>query len=141
MTSKFEPRVLQLGYVALETADIDRSKDHYLETIGMTETGKEDSGSVYLSIGYEHHNIVLRRGQQKSLLHLGFQLKPGTDLRDFVGEARDYGVGAELKSDSQPGISKLVEIEVAGGNVFQFYTDIEAPRKRGSRRCVLAMSR
>jgi catechol 2,3-dioxygenase-like lactoylglutathione lyase family enzyme len=127
MTSKFEPRVFQLGYVALETADIDRSKDHYLETIGMTETGKEDSGSVYLSIGYEHHNIVLRRGQQKSLLHLGFQLKPGTDLRDFVGEARDYGVGAELKSDSQPGISKLVEIEVAGGNVFQFYTDIEAP--------------
>jgi D-mannonate dehydratase len=78
MIKKFEPKVFQLGYVALETADIERSKDHYIETIGMTETGKDDGGSVYLSIGYEHHNIVLRRGKKKSLLYLGFQLKPGT---------------------------------------------------------------
>ncbi len=69
MIKKFEPKVFQLGYVALETADIERSKDHYIETIGMTESAK-DEGSVYLSIGYEHHNIVLRQGKQKSLLHL-----------------------------------------------------------------------
>lgn len=127
MTRKFDPKVFQLGYVALESADIERSKDHYLETLGMTETGKGDGGSVFLSIGYEHHNIVLRRAEQKSLLHLGFQLKPGIDLQAFAKEARDHGLGAEVRSDSQPGISKLVQIEVAGGNVFQFYTDIDAP--------------
>jgi len=81
-----------------------------------------------LSIGYEHHNVVLGRGKQKSLLHLGFQLKLGTDLKDFAKKAQDYGVGAERKSNSQSGISNLVEIEIPHGNVFQF--SLICPLKR-----------
>ena len=42
-------------------------------------------------------------------------------------EAVNYGVRAEIKSDSQPGISELVEVEVAEGNVLQFYNAITAP--------------
>jgi catechol-2,3-dioxygenase len=109
MQKKFDPKVFQLGYVALATPDLARAKDHYLETIGLTETD-EARGEVYLSVGYEHHNIVLRGADKKSLLHLGFQLKPEIDLKDFVREALNYGVRAEIKSDSQPGISELVEL-------------------------------
>src|ERR1700679_271593 len=67
MREKFDPNVFELGYVALETADIERTKNHYLETIGMTQTAKGDDGSVFLSIGYNHHNIVLRPAKQKAL--------------------------------------------------------------------------
>jgi catechol-2,3-dioxygenase len=126
MHKKFDPKVFQLGYVALATPDLARAKDHYLETIGLTET-EEARGEVYLSVGYEHHNIVLRRADKKSLLHLGFQLKPEIDLKDFVQEAVNYGVRAEIKSDSQPGISELVEVEVTEENVLQFYNAITAP--------------
>jgi hypothetical protein len=38
MQRQFAPRVFQLGYIALETPDILRAKDHYAETIGMSET-------------------------------------------------------------------------------------------------------
>ena len=34
MHRKFDPKVFQLGYVALETADIERTKDHYLGPSG-----------------------------------------------------------------------------------------------------------
>ena len=51
MNRKFDPKVFELGYVALETADIERTKDHYLENIGMTQTAEGDDGSVFLSIG------------------------------------------------------------------------------------------
>jgi hypothetical protein len=37
MQGKFDPKVFQLGDVALATADIERTKDHYLEAIGMTD--------------------------------------------------------------------------------------------------------
>lgn len=127
MSSKFDPKVFQLGYVALETADIEKAKDHYGETIGMAETAVGHDGESYLSIGYEHHNIVLRKAEKKALTHLGFQLKPHIELKDFMQEAKDYGLSAQLKSDSQPGIRELVEIAGPGGNVFQFYTGIEAP--------------
>ena len=76
MQKKFDPKVFQLGYVALETVDIERTKDHYLRTLGMTATATGDDGAVYLSIGHDHHNLVLRPAKQRSLLHLGFQLKP-----------------------------------------------------------------
>ena len=60
MHKKFDPKVFQLGYVALATPDLARAIDHYIETIGLTETD-EAREEVYLSVGYEHHNIVLRR--------------------------------------------------------------------------------
>src|SRR5205807_5610461 len=88
MTRKFDPKVFQLGYVALETADIQRTKDHYLETIGMTQTAKGDDGSVFLSIGYNHHDLVLRPARQKALLHIGLHLKPGIVVSDLAHQAR-----------------------------------------------------
>jgi catechol-2,3-dioxygenase len=127
MQTKFDPKVFQLGYIAIESADIEKTKDHYAETIGMTETDVGHDGERYLSIGYDHHNVVLRKAEKKSLLHLGFQLKPHVELQAFVKDARAYGLKAELKTDSQPGVRELVEVEGPGGNIFQFYSEITAP--------------
>ncbi|MFA1624335.1 hypothetical protein ACDY96_16290 [Rhizobium mongolense] len=107
MQKQFAPRVFKLGYIALETPDILRAKDHYAETIGMSETATGHDGERYLSIGYEHHNIVLRHAEQKALGHLGFQLGPGTDLKELVGELCATGLSAQIKSDSQPGTPAL----------------------------------
>jgi catechol 2,3-dioxygenase-like lactoylglutathione lyase family enzyme len=124
---KFDPKVFQLGYVALETPEFEKTKDHYLETIGMTETAKGDDGSAYLSMGYNNHDIVLKKAQGKALLHLGYQLKPMWELNDFAKEVTDCGLTAKLKSDCQPGISELIEVEGPGGNMFQFYSKMTAP--------------
>jgi len=123
----FAPKVFQLGYVALEATDISKSKDHYAETIGMTETAVGHDGESYLSIGYEHHNIVLRKAEQKALAHLGFQLKPEIEIKDLLREAQEAGLTATTKSDSQPGIAELVEITAPGDVVHQFYHEIATP--------------
>jgi catechol-2,3-dioxygenase len=68
MQKKFDPRVFRLGYVALATADIERTREHYLENIGLTQTAKGDDGSVFLSVGYDNHNIVLTPVDRKALL-------------------------------------------------------------------------
>jgi Glyoxalase/Bleomycin resistance protein/Dioxygenase superfamily len=136
MQRKFDPKVFQLGYVALESADLERTKDHYLMTLGMTETGKGDDGSVYLSIGHNHHDLVLRPAKQKSLIHLGFHLKPHIAIADFAREVREYGLPATIKTDSQPGVAELVEVEGPGGNVFQFCSAVEAPTPGFKETCV-----
>jgi catechol 2,3-dioxygenase-like lactoylglutathione lyase family enzyme len=127
MSRKFDPKVFRLGYIALETADFERTRDHYLQTIGMTQTARGDDGSAYLSIGYNSHDIVLKPAAGKVLLHLGYHLKPGIELTDFAADAERFGLAAKIKSDSQPGISKLVEVEGPGGNIFQFYSEMAAP--------------
>ena len=84
MQTKFDPKVLQLGYVALGTPDIEPTKHHYLQIMGMTEVERGADGSVYLSIGYNHHDLVLRPTDQKALLHVGFHLKPHVLVSDLA---------------------------------------------------------
>jgi hypothetical protein len=124
---KFDPKVFRLGYVALATADIERTKEHYLEAIGLTQTAKGDDGSVFLSVGYDQHNIVLSPAGGKALRHVGFQLSPGIAVAEFAKEVRAFGLAAEITTDSQPGIAELVEVEGPGRSIFQFYSTMEAP--------------
>src|SRR5260370_6148205 len=124
---KFDPKVFRLGYVALATADIERTKEHYLEAIGLKSTGKGDDGSVFLSLGYDQHDIVRSPTGEKALRHVGFQLNPGIAVAEFAKEVRAFGLAAEIKTDSQPGIAELVEVEGPGHNIFQFYGTMEAP--------------
>jgi catechol 2,3-dioxygenase-like lactoylglutathione lyase family enzyme len=124
---KFDPKVFRLGYVALATADIERTKEQYLEAIGLTQTAKGDDGSVFLSLGYDQHNIVLSPAGEKALRHVGFQLNPGIAVAEFAKEVRAFGLAAEIQTDSQPGIAELVEVEGPGQNIFQFYGTMEAP--------------
>lgn len=118
------PKVFKLGYVAMGAADLAKTKDYYLKTMGTHEVDTDSDGNVYLSIGQSHHDIVLSPAAEKSLSHVGFQLNKGTDLDDFAKQARAYGVQAEIKSDSQPGIARLVEVTVAEDHVAQFYETV-----------------
>jgi hypothetical protein len=119
--------VFQLGYVALECPDFEKTKEHYAETIGMRQTEKGHDGEVYLSIGYEHHNIVLKKAEKKALTSLGFQLQPGTDLKALVKELGDQGFAVAMKSDAAPGIAEMVEFEAVPGVILQLYPEIAAP--------------
>ncbi|MFE3836509.1 VOC family protein [Pseudogemmobacter sonorensis] len=127
MQKPFDPKVFQLGYVTIETPDLARAAAHWAETMGLVETARGHEGELFLSVGYEHHNLVLRESTGKAIGNLGFQLKPGTDLAAFLKEAEEYGIGGRIKSDSQPGLGALVELDGPGGLTLQFYTDIEAP--------------
>lgn len=127
MTKAFAPKVFQLGYIAMECPDFEKTKDHYAETMGMAQTAVGHDGEVYLSIGYEHHNIVLKKAERKALTNLGFQLQPGIELPALVKELAGHGFAAQIKTDSQPGVPSLVEFEPVPGVVLQLFPDIEAP--------------
>ena len=79
----FDPKVFQLGYVGLGCTDLEKTAAHYINNVGLSETAKGHEGEIYLSVGYEHHNIILKKTEQKSLLSLGYQLKPNIDDCDL----------------------------------------------------------
>jgi catechol-2,3-dioxygenase len=123
----FDPKVFQLGYVALATPDVERAKRHYQQSLGMTEVERGGDGSIYLSIGYSHHDIVLRPAKEKALLNVGFQLKPHIKVGDFARDVRQIGLNATVKTDSLPAVAELVDVEAPGGLALQFYNAIAAP--------------
>lgn len=119
------PKVFKLGHVTLGVADLSQTRDYYVRALGLNEV-EADSRTAWLSVATQHHDIALVKGNP-GLLHLGYQLTPGTDLGRFQAEARAFGLQAELKSDSQPGIAAMVEVTAPGGHVLQFYDRIETP--------------
>ena len=100
------------GLLVAGSGGCDRAVD-----LGMTEVARGDDGSVYLSIGYNHHDLVLCPAKEKALLHVGFHLKLHISVSDLAREARELGLSATVKSDSQPGGAELVEVEAPGGVV------------------------
>lgn len=127
MRKIFNPKVLQLGYVSLFTPDLARAQDHYAEGIGLAVTDKGPEGELYLSVGYDHHNVVLYPGADRAIANIGFQLKPDIELGDFVKDAEAFGLKGTVKSDSQPGVASLVEFDLPGDLRLQFYNEIAAP--------------
>ena len=122
----FDPLVYQLGYVALESADFERSCAHYIDKVGLTETARDDEGARYLSVGYNSHDLVLKPAQGKALLHLGFPLSRIVDLSAFEKQLGELGLPVARKSDSQPGIPLLLDVEGPGAHRMQFYHDMGA---------------
>lgn len=67
----------------------------------------DGEGSVFLSLGYDQHNIVLSPGDEKALRHVGFQLNPSIAVAEFAKQVRAFGLAAEIKTDSQPAITMI----------------------------------
>lgn len=122
--AEFNPKTVGLGYVALGSTDPARAVAHYRDVLGLTETGSE-GGATYLSLCGAHHDIVVTRASEKSFVHQGYQLRADIELAAFAKELGAAGFAAQIKSDSQPGVAKLVEIDGPGGVTFQFYKEME----------------
>ncbi|MFT6676670.1 MAG: catechol-2,3-dioxygenase [Sulfitobacter sp.] len=120
------PKVFELGYVALGTADLARTKDYYVNTLGTREVDSDAEGNHYLSIGYHHHDIILTPSDAGGLLRTGYQLCPDVDVVDFAKTLKDHGLTPKHRSDSQPGVKGLIEVDVAG-HIHHFYDSIETP--------------
>ena len=74
----------------------------------MTEVARGDGGSVYLSIGYNHHDLVLCPARQKALINVAPPRKPHIAIGDLTRGACELLAFLIVKTDSQPGVAELV---------------------------------
>ena len=102
MSRIFDPKVFQLGYVGLGCTDLEKTSAHYRDNLGLSETAKGHEGETYLSVGYEHHNVILKKTDRKSLLSLGYQLKPHIETAAFVKDLLNLGLRPET-THTEPG--------------------------------------
>jgi catechol 2,3-dioxygenase-like lactoylglutathione lyase family enzyme len=120
----FNPKTVELGYVALGSTDPTRTIEHYRDILGLRETGRED-GATYLSVAGAHHDIVITGTDEKTFVHQGYRLRSDIELSDLVRDLGDAGFEAGVKTDSQPGIARLVEMVGPGGVTFQFFNEMD----------------
>lgn len=106
-----EPRVnvSKLGYVGLETADLDRMVEHYTRALDFVLI---DSGpdAAFLTTTFDHHSLVIRRAEtQRSRTFVGFQI--AEDLGTAERRLRDAGYAVQRRSDISPATPDVLVLE------------------------------
>ena len=120
------PKTHRLVYCEFGSPKLDEELAYYTDLMGAKLVHRAEDGACYLSLGLDHHNIVLRPAATAGLLVSGFQLSAGTrldELNQLLSAANLKGV---LKQNARPGVANLLEVTVAG-HCFQFFPEMEMP--------------
>ena len=119
------PETFRLAYVELSTGSLDAAVGYYDGVLGATQT-ERSSDAVYLSLGLDHHNLVLRSGGRPGLGALGLQLNAGADLDGLRRRLEGLGLRVAQKSDARPGVPTLLEVSDVGGHTFHLLPEMGA---------------
>ena len=117
----------KLGYVELAVKDIDAMVRYYSTIIGFTLVEVDNEGKRYFSSGQDHHNIILTPANKSNLLSIGFQLSQNISLTEAKQRIQQRGTSVELKTDAQPGIPEMLELQDPDGFTVYLYNQIDTP--------------
>jgi catechol-2,3-dioxygenase len=117
-------QVIKLGYVALETNDIAAMQAYYTDVIGLTLAERGDNGAVYFRNAFDYHTIALYPGEENRLRHFGLQLDGQQSIKEVAAQLKEQGIKAELRTDAEPGLAQLLQLEDSEGNTLQLYTSM-----------------
>src|SRR5439155_16537308 len=72
---KQDMKIAHAGHAELLVNNLEASKKFFTETMGLFIT-EEDATSVYLRAwqDWEHHTLILTKGEKSALVHLGCRL-------------------------------------------------------------------
>lgn len=120
------PNVFRLAYVDLATPSLDEARRYYESVLGLQPV-ETSTGSAYLSLGLDHHNLALHQAEREGLGAIGLQVSADMPLADLAKHLDGLGFSSELRSDARPGVASLLEVADVGGHRFQIIADMATP--------------
>jgi 2,3-dihydroxy-p-cumate/2,3-dihydroxybenzoate 3,4-dioxygenase len=85
-------RYRKLGYVALNVTDVARTTEFATRTFQLQDHGKGPAGEQFLSIGREHHNVVLYPSKDPGFVRGAWELETPDDVEKAFAHYDSLGV-------------------------------------------------
>jgi catechol 2,3-dioxygenase-like lactoylglutathione lyase family enzyme len=120
-------KVFRLGYAEFATGNPDGMLHYYTEIMGLNVVERAGDGTAYLSIGLDHHNVVVRPGSESRIAAVGWQLDGKMTLAEVARALREHGISSEIRHDARPGIAELLEVQDPAGYTLHLYTQMKMP--------------
>jgi len=120
-------RVFKLAYLDFACRDVSRLTHYYTEVMGYVQTDRGEDGTVYLSNGVDHHNIVLTPSDRSGWRVTGLQVDPKISLDDAEEILKKRGIAVKRFRDAKPGIADYLEIADPDGNLIHLFTHMDMP--------------
>jgi catechol-2,3-dioxygenase len=115
-------QVRRIAHATLETPQLDRMAEYYSEVFGLSVVGRERD-RVFLATKQGQQAIVLELGAAPRCTRIAFQCEPGLDLGDVSKRLSQDGIRAEQRSDTSPGVSRLVAFDDPKGTAIDLFAE------------------
>src|SRR4029453_11544427 len=112
----------RIGHATFETPDLDRAIDYYTQVNGLVvaERGKNQA---YLVSKTGLLCVQLTAGAQTACTKIAFEVAPSDDFAGLSRELSAHGVKSEERSDSVPGIGKMLAFKDAKGTTIELFKE------------------
>ena len=120
------PDILRCAYMELVVTDLVKSREFYVDVLGLTVT-EEDENTVYLRSIEEfiHHNLVLRQGPVAAVAAFSYRVHTPEDLDKAVAFYEELGCRVERRAEGfTKGIGESVRVEDPLGFPYEFFHDL-----------------
>ena len=86
--------VSRIGYVSLYVTDLDAAWRHYVEVVGLRQTGRDASGRIYLQAAdnQDHHCLILTTAAHAGIDHVAFKVGEAQDLAEAQAAVQARGM-------------------------------------------------
>lgn len=119
--------ILRPGHICLRVLDLQAAKKHYVDHMGLIETGADDQ-CVYLKAWDEHdaYSVILREDSRPGMDFYGFKLREVTDLNVYQERLEQAGVQVErLPAGSLPKCGERLQFAIPTGQTIELFAEKE----------------
>lgn len=116
--------VLRLGYIHVRVTDLEEARKHYIDTVGLYETGASDK-TLYLKgwDEWDHHSVVIEEGGT-GVAKFGFKCSTPEDIDLFENRAQQFGVSVKRMSKGDNAeVSDGIQITMPSSHIVELYHD------------------
>ncbi len=133
------PKIAKLGYVSLQTSDMETSVNFFQEVIGLECTEQRGDSYYFRAWGdFEHHSLVLSPGDTGKVTHFALRTKREEDVNLFAEQLSNKGYEVEkVPAWTTPGIGEAIRFTAPSGHRIELYYDIQRPQVEDHRKSVL----
>jgi catechol-2,3-dioxygenase len=100
----------EIGFLEVRSRDVPAIVDHYTRILEF-EVVEQDGEAAYLTVGPNHHCLVVSDGEPTGRASIGLLLRGSID--EAAEGLSAAGIAAERRTDPQPGIQASLTIEEA----------------------------
>ena len=126
MTEVQAPDILRCAYMEIVVTDLAKSREFYVDVLGLVVTEEDDNG-IYLRSMEEfiHHNIVLKQGRSSCQM-FGYRVRTPEDVDAAEAFYKELGCRVERRKDGfVEGIGDSVRVEDPLGFPYEFFHDVD----------------